>query len=237
MKLSWWVKVIILTSLWLVLAWLIQRERDKKDREVVGELMFMFPVCDSVPLWQNSLNQSQFDSLLKIHQIDGVIFDLNQQAYQKGNFPDDNFRMLNQAALAAQVPVYAFNPDTLEIKYGWKMLTPEVFYQKDFDYHPYLTSDAIRAYWKSYAPTEKLFMDSTTATPGLNFIKLLRPLGKMDVYTRQLYFSRSFQKQVNELVFRNPYRRWLIMVHQPAHGYSWLVFNNTPRYRVLKGEN
>lgn len=236
MRFNWWMKAAILTALWLGLAWLIHQERSKKDETIVGELAFMFPTCDGIPFWSSSLSQQQFDSILKTLQIDGVVFDLSPQAQQQQQFPDSNFLLLNKAAQTAQIPVFAFNPDTLKVNYGWKMLNPEVFVPQDFDYHLHLSQERINTYWKPFQPTSPKLLDSSLAVQGLRFLKLLDAVNQHEVYMRQLYFSRSFQKQINELVFRNPHRRWLIMVHQPAHGYTWINFNNTPRYRVIKSE-
>lgn len=236
MKFNWWLKAILLATLWLLLAWLIQREREKKDKEIVGELMFMFPFCDGIPFWNVSLSQQAFDSVLKRYRIDGVIFDLHQQAVNQQQFPDSNFLLLHRAAQAASLPVYSFNPDTLRVNYGWKMFNPDVFYPNDFDYHLHLSKERINTYWKPFQPTSPKLLDSNLAVQGLRFLKLLDAVNQHQVYMRQLFFSRSFQKKVNEVVFRNPHRRWLIMVHQPAHGYTWINFNNTPRYRIIKSE-
>lgn len=233
MKFNWWVKAFLLATLWLLLAWLIQRERDKKDQQIVGELMFMFPGCEGVSLWDFNWNQRQFDSLIKVNRIAGVIMDLKPQALQRQLFPDSNFLKLYQAALTAEIPVYCFNPETLKVNYGWKMLNPDVFYASQYDYHQFIADSSLRSYWSSKTPARSCLMDSADALSGMSFIRNLRD-GKHDsLYHIELLKSVEFRKKLNEVVFKKPHQRWLVAVHQPVHGFTYMFFRKTPRYQVL----
>ncbi len=233
MKLNFWVKAAILIVLWLLLAYLIQLERSKKDQQIVGELAFVFPSCEGVNLWEDSIDFSQIDSLIKALKINAVVMDISEVDYRKKKFPDRNYQLINESALKNKLHVYLINPETLVVNEGWKRFSPSTFYPIQYNYAPYFTKDSLINYWSLRKQKHLSLMDTIQASSGIRFIRNLRN-GTLDsMYQIQILYSTSFRNKVNELVFKNVGLRWLIVVHRPAHGYSWLSFRKTPRYRVL----
>lgn len=225
---------MILTLIWLLLAWLILQERNKKDNQIVGEVLLLFPTCEGVNLWPKPMNELQMDSLIKHYSIDGVIMDISPQENENANYPDDNFRIIAEVAKKLSLPLYCIHPETLKINYGWKMLNPTTFYPKDYDYHPFIDAQQLSSYWGNKQLKHFSVMDSLQSFHGMEFIRGLRN-GQLDsMYHIQLVYKTEFFKQVNRIVFKKPYSRWLIVVHRPIHGFTWYSFTQTPRYRVLK---